>query len=104
MSIEIKELWKLTSDPYLIVFSVLGVLVSLRDKKISLVDAEAIVFSPRSVAAFRRNGVDSDLCDLIYLGCELEDIESIIPDKFDSSVDGIIAKFLDYLSALRFNL
>lgn len=74
-----------------------GLLVSLRDGYVSLNDVGRF-FLPRMVRVLRKQGIDPRVVELVCLGCELEDVESLIPDKLRENVDLLLKSFFDYLS------
>ncbi len=70
----------------------IGVLNSLLKKEISIREAEQLVFSPFTHEYLKEFRLSKDLIDIIHRGCELEDIESLLPEKFDDVVNELIAK------------
>ncbi|OEC32548.1 Protein of unknown function [Pseudomonas cuatrocienegasensis] len=75
----------------------IGLLVSLRDGYISL-DEFARFFLPRMVKYLREEEVDSEVVDLVCLGCELEDVKSLVPDRFGDNINILLLGFSKYLS------
>ncbi|MDF2077299.1 DUF3969 family protein [Pseudomonas mendocina] len=74
----------------------IGLLVSFRDNYIPFGDVEGF-FLPRMVRNLQEQGLDSRLVELVCLGCELEDVNSLVPDKLKRNVDLILEGFLEYL-------
>lgn len=75
----------------------IGLLTCLREGSISLSEAEGLLFSPRVAQALRGKGVSSAVCDLIMECCELDDILTLIPDEYNSSLDSLLDRFSDFL-------
>lgn len=74
-----------------------GLLVSFRDGYIPFGDVERF-FLPRMVRILQEQGVDSRVVELVCLGCELEDVKSLVPDKLKRNVDLVLEGFYEYLS------
>lgn len=75
----------------------IGLLISLRDGYVSL-DEVGRFFLPRMVRGLKDRGIDRVVVDLVCLGCELEDVDSLIPDKLGENIDFLLKGFFDYLS------
>ena len=78
----------------------LGLLEGIKDKAISIVESMNFLISPYSARILKRKGIDKELVDIIFLLCELEDVESIIPDKLNVSIEDAKKKIKEYLLAL----
>lgn len=79
---------------------IIGTIVALREKAITLEEAEQFLFSPYTAIQLKNAKVPRKTIDLIWHGGELEDVLSIIPDKIDSSIDDILQNALKYLERL----
>lgn len=80
-----------------VAFHCIGLLVSLRDGHISL-DEAGRFFLPRMVKCLKEQGVDSKVVDLVCLGCELEDVKSLVPERFSENINVLLLGFYKYLS------
>ena len=69
-----------------------GMMTAIKEGVISIEEAENYLYSPYSVEKIRKLGINEDVIKLIELGCELEDVESLIPDRLSSVIDEISAK------------
>ncbi|MEZ4527770.1 MAG: DUF3969 family protein [Desulfobacterales bacterium] len=78
----------------------IGLLTSLLKKEISLREAEQLLFSPFTNEYLKENKISEDVTDIIHRGCELEDIESLIPEKFDIKVKKLIERASEVLKKL----
>lgn len=74
-------------DEKMILVTIMGVLESIKLGGISVDEAEKIVFSPYIVKKLNEKGCNKKIVKIVEKGCELEDIESIIPEKFDQVID-----------------
>lgn len=80
-----------------VAFHCVGLLVSLRDGHISL-DEVGRFFLPRMVKSLRERGVDSEVVELVCLGCELEDVKSLVPERLSDNINLLLVGFFRYLS------
>ncbi|MFJ3049048.1 DUF3969 family protein [Pseudomonas nitroreducens] len=69
---------------------VVGVALALKEKALTVPEAERILFSPYMVSLLRQSGCADGLIDLVERGCEIEDIESLIPGQLTDVLDRII--------------
>jgi len=65
----------------------IGLLTLLKNGGIGFRDACDHLYNPYSVKYLRKRGVSPRVIDLILLGCELEDYESLMPDKLHGQID-----------------
>ena len=70
--------------------TLLGVLEAIKGKSISIDEAQAFIFSPRIVTMFRKAGVAHNVLEIIEKGCELEDIELLIPEELDKVIENMV--------------
>jgi hypothetical protein len=75
----------------LVLLLIASLAVALKENVLTISDAEALLFSPYSQEKLRRAGVSKEIIGIINLGCELEDVQSIIPAKMESSIDEILS-------------
>ncbi|EHR8834872.1 DUF3969 family protein [Shigella flexneri] len=73
-----------------------GILHSLKEGSITIDESELLVFRPFISRLLHKNGCDKELIDIIDLGCELEDIESLVPEHFDAAIKNLISKTSDF--------
>lgn len=78
-------------------FLALGVLTSLEKKLISIDEAEGYIFKPSLVNFLEEINATEELINIINLGCELEDIESLIPEKLQSNIEDLLNKTLSVI-------
>jgi len=95
LTIEIEEESHIES--YLSIVSI-GILECLRRGRIDCHEAMTLLYEPGYIDMFEP--IMPNLGHAIHLGTELEDVESIIPDKMDWSIDQIYEL---NLSSVRLN-
>lgn len=78
----------------------IGLMNAIKDNAISIEEAENFFYSPYTMGRLESLGVSEKILDLIHLGCELEDVESLIPDKLDDSIKTIKNQSIDLLRSL----
>jgi hypothetical protein len=75
----------------------LGTLYALKNKVISIDEAEGFIFTPKVSKLLSQNNFTNDLSNLIIDGCELEDYESLLPDKLDDRIDELIVNVINLI-------
>lgn len=83
-----------------ILVSIIGLMDSLSVGATSIEECETYLFSPYSVDKLNTLKIDERIIELIEDGCELEDIESLIPEKLHKSIDEIRLKAIELLKIL----
>jgi len=76
-------------DEKIILINIVGLLHLLENKAIILEEAEKFLFSPHVYNELYDKGCDDKILELIMKACELEDIQSIIPEQFDEAIKEI---------------
>ena len=79
---------------------IIGILDSLYDDAISIEDANELYFSPKTTIQLKKNNVDSEIINLVWECCELEDIYSLIPHKLKKNIVMLKNRALDILKSL----
>lgn len=82
----------------IILLSIIGCLEAIKERKVAIDEAEAFLFLPRMCSILEREGYSKSIIHIIELGCEIEDIESLLPDRFDILVDDIKKEALSLLN------
>lgn len=95
---------KLDEVEYFLSITLLGVIEGILSKKISIDEAERIFFSPAIAANLEELGIDYSIIKSIWLGTELEDVYSLIPEKLNESLLEIKHILLSKISSYEFNL
>lgn len=81
----------------LLLINILGTLEALKNKKVSIDESEAIIFTPYTFFTLEERGVDKKVIDLLQECCELEDVESLCPDKLDNVIEDLKQRTLTLL-------
>ena len=64
----------------------LGLCVALEQGILSIEAAEQYLYSPYTLEKLQQLGVSPELLQVVHLGTELEDVESLLPEKLDESL------------------
>lgn len=80
-----------------ILISVIGCLEALSSGCISIDESEHYIFSPRTTNKLNELKISSDIISIIEKGCELEDIESLLPDKLEITISELKNEAMDLL-------
>ena len=87
-----------SKEEIMILIIALGAIEAIKNNIISIDEAEKIIFSPYSEKALSNFRCNTEIIKIIKSACELEDIKSLIPAKFDQSIDEIKSMIIDVLS------
>ena len=83
-----------------ILISNIGLTAALKSGSISIQEAEKVLYTPYSVKKLENLEINEDVVMLVKLGCELEDVESLIPDKLKESIERINDVAIRLLSSI----
>lgn len=72
-----------------ILVTIIGLLDALLHDSITIVDAEVALFTPYSIAILNQLNIDTEIIELVEMGLELEDYDSLIPDKLEDRIKEI---------------
>ena len=78
----------------IILLSIIGSLDAIKEEAVSIDEIEKFLFSPHINHKLKQKGYSGDILQIIEEGCELEDIFSLLPDKFDGVIDNMRRKSL----------
>lgn len=73
----------------ILLISIIGIINSLQHNAISIEEAEKFLFSPYMVKFLKDRKCNKKIVNLVELGCELEDVISLIPNKFGATLTQI---------------
>lgn len=88
MSIQLNIRNKEELEKFILILCI-GITESLSKGIISINESEQMLFSLHSEKLLNKEKVRKKIRDLILLGCELEDVESLIPKKLKDSINEI---------------
>lgn len=83
------------------IINVIGVLEAIQYNALSIEEAEAYIFSPKYAKYLKTQDCDQQVIELIEFGCELEDVESLLPEKLSVTIANLEKKALDLLKEYR---
>lgn len=95
---DLKE--KLQIEKFVLILCV-GIATCLRENVLSVDEAELILFTPHSEARLKDEKVSKKIRNLIGLGCELEDVVSLIPESLDESILEIQYRAIEILRGME---
>ena len=76
-------------DEKIVLITIIGILEAIKAKAITIEEAEKFLFSPHMAGKLNNNRCNEKVIRLILEGCELENIDSLISEKFNHIVDEI---------------
>lgn len=79
----------------------IGLTTGLFENIISINESEQMLFSLYSEKLLKKEKVRKKIRDLILLGCELEDVESLIPEHLKESVLEIRKEAAEILGRMK---
>lgn len=77
----------------------LGLCVAIENGVLSIEEAEAYLYSPYTMEQLEKLGVAQELIDIIHLGTELSDLESLLPEKLSSGIEEIKTNTLELIKS-----
>lgn len=86
------------NDEKMVLIILIGILETIKRNNLSIEEAEKFLFSPRMIARLKKIKCDEKIIDILERGCELEDIESLIPDELLKTVDILENETLELLN------
>lgn len=85
------------NDEKLILICLIGLFKALKCDNISIDEAEKIFFSPRIERILQNKNCSEKIIDVIKRGCELEDIESLVPEKLEKIINELMDTSLNLI-------
>ena len=80
-----------------LLINIIGTLEAISNNAISISEGEKFLFSPQKTRKLINMGCDDRIVSIIEEGCELEDIESIIPHKLPENILKLKKRALDII-------
>lgn len=78
----------------------MGIINSLEKDLITFEEAENYFYSPYTADKLEELGVDKKIIDLIYHGCELDDVNILVPEKLNDSLKDVKNKTIKLLKKI----
>ena len=82
-----------------VLIKIIGVLESLSYNAITITEGEKYIFSPKNSKRLINMNCNKDIIDIIEECCELEDIESLIPEKLNQNINSLKLKSIKVLKS-----
>lgn len=82
----------------IVAFMSLGICTAIVARSLSIEDAERRLFNPQVLARLTELELPEALIEIIHLGTELEDVQSLVPDRLSESLAQMQAKALAFLN------
>lgn len=79
----------------------IGVLEALEKGIISIDESQDYIFTPYSIRVLNEKGIDKRIIEIIEHGCELEDIQSLLPDKVGEKIKSLKSAAEEQLKSVR---
>lgn len=76
-------------------------LLELENELLSIEDCDQYLFSPYSLDILQRKGIDQSIIDIVHLGTELEDIESLVPHLLEKNIRELQASAKEQLKLIQ---
>ncbi|MBC1504080.1 DUF3969 family protein [Listeria booriae] len=76
----------------MVLICIIGLLDSLENNLLTIEECEGYLFSPYSVTILKEKNLDSQVIEILELGCELEDVQSLLPDKLQAEIQDLKAR------------
>ncbi|MDC9591518.1 DUF3969 family protein [Xenorhabdus sp. XENO-10] len=71
---------------------ILGVLYAVDKKLLSIDEAEGFIFQPHVIDSLKKLKTSDDLIEIIISGCELENIERLVPEHMPESINDLMQR------------
>lgn len=69
-----------------VLITIIGLMESLKDGLVTIDECEVCLYSPYSVEKLKNLKIDIRVVELVEEGCELEDIESLVPEELENVI------------------
>ena len=84
-------------DEKIILISIIGTIDAIENNAISVEEGEKFLFSPYMAKLLKDKNCSREIVEIVESGCEIEDIKSLMPDKFNSMLEDLKRQAYDLL-------
>ena len=98
MKIEQVNFRKKSSDEKILLLMIVGALTALRERKVSVDEMSYFLFHPGMISKLKQKHCRKEILRIVREGCELEDIEDLVPEALPEAVDELYRSCLLYTS------
>ena len=81
----------------MLLISIIGTLEALKEEGLSINEAEKYLFSPHMVQGLKEKKFNKSIIFIIEKGCELEDIASLLPQRYTDNIEELKQEALTIL-------
>ncbi|MBO0455535.1 DUF3969 family protein [Enterococcus hulanensis] len=85
----------------MILVCIIGLLEALKSGILAIDECEQYLFSPYSVGILENKGIDNKIIDIVLLGTELEDVESLRPNELEANIQELLDSSKELLKELK---
>ena len=82
----------------------LGMLTAMKQERIKTEQTTRGLHNPYSCIQLEKLGVQKEVISLLETGCELEDIQDLLPESFPSAIDDAIEETMEVLQSNATNV
>jgi hypothetical protein len=84
-------------DEKVILLALVGVFEALKNGGMTINESQAFMFSPYMVDVLKNKNCSEDVMEILKRGCELEDVELLLPEIFIEEIDKLESTTLNLL-------
>lgn len=85
----------------MVLICAIGLFESLKSGLLTTNECEQYLFSPYSTSILERKGIDRKVIEIIEFAWELEDVESLRPERLVANIDDLINKSKECLKNIE---
>lgn len=87
----------------MILVCAIGLFESIKSNLLTINECEQFLFSPYTTSILEKKGIDKKVIEIIEFAWELEDIESLRPERLDDNIDILINKAKGCLKNIEYD-
>lgn len=87
----------------MILVCAIGLFESIKSDLLTINECEQFLFSPYTTNILEKKGIDKKVIEIIEIAWELEDVESLRPERLDDNVDILINKAKECLKNIEYD-
>ena len=84
-----------------ILIKIIGLLYALKNKAITIEESEQYLFCPRVINELKKKKINQDVIEILEYCCEIEDIYSLTPQKYNEKLNEFIEMSINKLKMLN---
>ena len=101
MKIEQVNFRKKSSDEKILLLMIVGALTALRERKVSVDEMSYFLFHPGKISKLKQKHCRKEILRIVREGCELEDIEDLVPEALPEAVDELYRRAMKLLGEME---